>query len=83
MDIQWWFKLKQFIIGKHKKPVYLGKRKLLGCFMSNSSTEVMRDKEVMFDSLITCTVTALELGGQGTRQYKHSVSDLAWFCLLY
>lgn len=40
--------------------------------MTNSSTEIMRDEEVILDNLIACIVTTVELGGEGTRQYMHN-----------
>lgn len=49
--------------------------------MTLSNTDIMRDEEVIFDSLIACIVTAVELGGKGTRQYMYLISYLAWVYL--
>lgn len=49
--------------------------------MNTSNTEITRDEEVIFDSLIACIVTAVELGEKGKRQYMYLISDLAWVCL--
>lgn len=61
--------------------IYFEKMKHLLSFMNTSNTEITRDKEVIFDSLIACVVTAVELGEKGKRQYMYLISDLAWVCL--
>lgn len=55
--------------------------KHLVSFMTISNTEIMSDEEVIFDSLIACIVTAVELEGKETRQYMYSISYLAWVYL--
>lgn len=51
--------------------------------MTTSNSELMRDEEVIFDSLIACIVTAGELEGKGTRQYMYSISYLAWVSFFF
>lgn len=64
-----------------KKRIYFEKMKHLMNFMTTSNSELMRDEEVIFDSLIACIMTAVELEGKGTRQYMYSISYLAWVSL--
>lgn len=51
---------------KKTQKIYFENMKHLVSFMTISNTEIMRDEEVIFDSLIACIVTAVELEGKGT-----------------